>query len=71
MSSVICVYDFIDIGCPTCGEMMKIDDIDVSMTIEHYDMASIIDECAFEIKCTDCGKQIKIVPELHIGVSHP
>ncbi len=71
MSKIVSLYSIIDICCPTCGEMLEVDGIDVSMTTEHYDIASRIDECAFEIKCTDCRKTIKISPELEIKVSHP
>ena len=71
MSRVMTIYGFIDICCPTCEWITEIDDIGVSMTTEHCDIASKMDECAFTVTCEGCGKQIKIVPEMHIGVSHP
>lgn len=71
MSKIVSLYSTIDICCPTCGEIMEVYGLDVSMTVEHYDVGRRIDECAFEIECSDCKKKITVNPELHIEVSHP
>lgn len=68
MSTITYLGYSIDICCPNCDEMMEIDDVDISMTIEHHDEMGIKDQCSFEIECDDCGKTIKITPEAHIGV---
>ena len=66
MSRITCISEYIDICCPSCEEMMEVSDIDASMTIEHYDIASKIDECSFEIQCKGCGKQV-VNPKMDFG----
>ena len=68
MSNIKCLYSTIDICCPNCENIIEIDDLDISVTIEGYDICRPVNECAFQIICGECGSSIEINPEMNIGV---
>lgn len=69
MSEICTLLSNIDVECPYCEEILEIDNVDISITVDNYDIIRYKDECKFDFVCPCCENTFYINPVGNIEIT--